>query len=560
MRNRCTVWKFSIFTIIVLSIAGRAKATPIKLSPMAVTASASYSGMGPTKATDGQVSTFWNAGSSGTQWIQLDLGRTISVRKIRLMTAQSPAGYTNHVITAGQDPTSLHAVTSFAGNTSDSQWLEYANGATNLGNVRYIRITTTQSPSWIAWREIELYGGIEYFGYFADAYDVVGNGNYIDETTGTANTNLVWIASSYVPQTNFAARLQQAHDDGAKAILILGPQLFLESALRDDWETQWADIAATVRAAPANSVAAFYPADEPYGHGFDIGTLTTVTTRIRQDFPDIPIAVILDASYGWRSFVTPAHVAMFDWVGFDCYWGDWDHCGDPYPGVPMLTLISNLRSLLTPNQRMITVPWAWHNDSTAPTREEQNVMVKIASQWQAAVLSDATYVAVTPFLWQSWPEGRLFFGTRDMPQVKDQMYRFAYSSLSPSTTPRYPIDYSASGTAGDNFPYFAFNRDLTDMWNSGGYAPAWIEADFGGSTRIGRIELIVAQNPAGPTTHLIQGLNQSGTWVTLGTLQKTTSNGMLLVWTGTADVSRVRITTTQSPSWVAWHEIRFSRI
>ena len=46
--------------------------------------------------------------------------------------------------------------TTFVGATVDNQVLEY-EPASAWTNVRYVRVETTASVSWVAWREIELY-------------------------------------------------------------------------------------------------------------------------------------------------------------------------------------------------------------------------------------------------------------------------------------------------------------------------------------------------------------------------------------------------------------------
>ena len=39
------------------------------------------------------------------------------------------------------------------GDTADAQWLELQV----KGQVRYLKIETSKSPSWVAWAEIEVY-------------------------------------------------------------------------------------------------------------------------------------------------------------------------------------------------------------------------------------------------------------------------------------------------------------------------------------------------------------------------------------------------------------------
>src|SRR5262249_10921071 len=76
--------------------------------------------------------------------------------------------------------------------TSNGQWLEFGgdNGSYHGGNVRYIQIYFTVSPARISAREIEIYGSVEYFGYFYDAQ--INGSNYMSETvaSGVNFTNI----------------------------------------------------------------------------------------------------------------------------------------------------------------------------------------------------------------------------------------------------------------------------------------------------------------------------------------------------------------------------------
>jgi F5/8 type C domain len=111
-------------------------------------------------AVDGLAETFWGAGDFPPQWIEIDLGAAYSIVRIRLITAQLPAGFTEHRVwvrgpSPGDKELLLHE---FAGETNDSQALEYSPAKPVTG-VRYIRVETVTSPSWVAWREIEIFGG-----------------------------------------------------------------------------------------------------------------------------------------------------------------------------------------------------------------------------------------------------------------------------------------------------------------------------------------------------------------------------------------------------------------
>jgi hypothetical protein len=97
----------------------------------------------------------WGAGASPTQWIQIDLGQMYTVKLIRLMVGQYPDGNTTHNVYVGNSADNLQLVHSFDGLTKDNQLLEFLPESPLTG-VRYVRIVTTKSPSWVAWKEIEV--------------------------------------------------------------------------------------------------------------------------------------------------------------------------------------------------------------------------------------------------------------------------------------------------------------------------------------------------------------------------------------------------------------------
>lgn len=130
-------------------------AQQVKLAPGGATASNNGPGQSaPANVLDGDATTHWSADGPAPQWILLDLGGEFPISKVRLLVAQTPAGPTTHQIAGGTNPEQLALLGTLEGTTQDGQWLEFAAPATNL---RYVRITTTQSPSWVAWREIEIY-------------------------------------------------------------------------------------------------------------------------------------------------------------------------------------------------------------------------------------------------------------------------------------------------------------------------------------------------------------------------------------------------------------------
>ncbi len=123
----------------------------------AVTASASLPDSPAANAVDGSTESIWSSGTDAEQWIQIDLGQPNSIDEIRLTISQYPAGYTVHQVWVGASEADLHMVHEFAGNTVDPQTLIFRPPA-SIAGIRYIRVVTKQSPSWVAWREIEVIG------------------------------------------------------------------------------------------------------------------------------------------------------------------------------------------------------------------------------------------------------------------------------------------------------------------------------------------------------------------------------------------------------------------
>jgi hypothetical protein len=106
-------------------------------------------------AVDGDPNTQWSAGAFPTQWIEIDLGAPYAIGKIRLTVGQWPAGNAVHQVWMGASRDSLRQVYEFSGREFDFDVLNYVPAAP-LQDIRYVRIVTTESPSWVSWREIEV--------------------------------------------------------------------------------------------------------------------------------------------------------------------------------------------------------------------------------------------------------------------------------------------------------------------------------------------------------------------------------------------------------------------
>lgn len=122
-----------------------------------VTASAQTQQEPPGNIVDGNAETFWNSGAGPEQWIQVDLGTNTTVNKIRLIIAQTPNGNTTHKVFVGASSSDMRLIHQFNGVTSDNQVLEFTP-TLPLSNIQFVKIVTTESPSWVAWKEIEILG------------------------------------------------------------------------------------------------------------------------------------------------------------------------------------------------------------------------------------------------------------------------------------------------------------------------------------------------------------------------------------------------------------------
>ncbi len=123
----------------------------------AVSASASLAANPPQMAVDGNTDSNWLTGDFAPQWIEIDLGAPAQITQIRMRVSQSPKGSTTHEIRVGSVPGLLETIHTLNQITSDGEWLMFTPPAP-LENVRYIHIETKESPSWVAWFEIEVIG------------------------------------------------------------------------------------------------------------------------------------------------------------------------------------------------------------------------------------------------------------------------------------------------------------------------------------------------------------------------------------------------------------------
>jgi hypothetical protein len=105
------------------------------------------------------VHTVWNAGEHAGAWIEVDLGAMRQLGGLVLVAHQSPDGPTTHEVWVsaapiGDDRSRAKLAHTFKGQTRCGELLRTAFPKGLSG--RFVQVRTTESPSWVAWAEIEL--------------------------------------------------------------------------------------------------------------------------------------------------------------------------------------------------------------------------------------------------------------------------------------------------------------------------------------------------------------------------------------------------------------------
>jgi hypothetical protein len=106
-------------------------------------------------AVDGSIDSIWNSGEGPPQSITVDLGARRDIAEIRLTLGQYPAGATViDVFGRGSRNGEERLLHEFTGTTDDGDVLAESPAEAWIG-IRFLRIEVAQSPSWVAFREIE---------------------------------------------------------------------------------------------------------------------------------------------------------------------------------------------------------------------------------------------------------------------------------------------------------------------------------------------------------------------------------------------------------------------
>ena len=384
---------------------------PFEVQPLGLRVSSTYAGYPAWNAVDGNPNSLWNAGGFPPQWIELDLGQSSPLDRLRLLPSQSPSGWLAFEV----DVDGVLARTDGRW-AKDNEWLE----AKLMTEGRRLRVRTTASASWVALREIEIYRPdptidpyhhLEYFGWWDVSLYSQDPGADI-EATVQLGANLMHVFAD----ANLVTQLKMARASGAKAMVFL-IDLWDTNPLRlkSNWRELWTEINNRITKDPTlgDTVVAFNPHDEPYYHGATRSDLEALAGQIRADLAGKAIAGMLAyPTVDALDLVTM--IGVFDWLSCHCYQQlGWPCSQDACDAALISAFTRN-------DQRLIAVPGAF----AAEPYTEQDV-VEIVAAYERRALMDDRYIAVMPFTWTAVDPAFGWIPSHQLPLVEEHLSQWA---------------------------------------------------------------------------------------------------------------------------------------
>jgi hypothetical protein len=133
--------------------------------------------------------------------------------------------------------------------------------------------------------------------------------------------------------------------------------------------------------------------------------------------------------------------------------------------------------------------------------------------------------------------------------------RFQLYGYAPQT--ELPIaGVQASGSYSSFLPENAVDKDMSTMWNSGGYAPKWIYFDLGIKRPISEVRVLAGSGvPSGITHYDIQVSDDAVAWTTVANASSSGVWGATQV-SASARYVRLNITSHSGGSWIALLDVQ----
>jgi hypothetical protein len=108
--------------------------------------------------TDGNPAVLWNAEALPPQWVEIDLGADSVVHHVTVIPEQTPPGRTEHRISGTTAAGQTRLLGELKGDTASGVAVVLAVPDEFGRGIRKVKVETVDMRSWVAWREIEVYG------------------------------------------------------------------------------------------------------------------------------------------------------------------------------------------------------------------------------------------------------------------------------------------------------------------------------------------------------------------------------------------------------------------
>lgn len=151
--------KISVCIFLCVSILSCSKKT-VTLKVVQAKASSTYreSEFGPGNLYDNNPGTLWNSGGYAPQWVVFEFFEKKEISLIKLYVAQTPAGETDHRIYFAGDDKKFFEVGKINQFSKENDTLSFkCPEEYKTTGVKYLKIQTLKSPSWVAWQEIKVF-------------------------------------------------------------------------------------------------------------------------------------------------------------------------------------------------------------------------------------------------------------------------------------------------------------------------------------------------------------------------------------------------------------------
>ncbi len=314
----------AILVVLFLS-PSNARAQTVVSQNSSVQVSNIYQGSKPESLVDGNLSLGWNSGAFAPQWAILDLHSPKSISQLRLMSGQSPDGQVLFKITLSSEDHSTVFELTLDRYVKAGQWINIPM-LSSIANVRYIKLETIKSPSWIAWQELEATDTpsagsqhLRYFGYYGLVSGGVPLVYHFTEISNLANSN-VGIIPSHTAQ-KMREMLTLAKSAGLKVFIAPRNITYNDSTLNPNYQQILTGLHSLFE--EFDSVILGFYFDEMIGSGTDIADFTKITSYLRSKYPSKKILAIESDTPISVMSIPPSYFTNLTDVGFDYYSSVW---------------------------------------------------------------------------------------------------------------------------------------------------------------------------------------------------------------------------------------------